>query len=359
MVDEPTGDDDPEEPAAGYAWTFEEQERNLPEAEYLLHLAILDEHDEEDLERFDPEGRSDYILWAAAQALEEADRGDLALDLLKRIAASRAPHPALFYPDILLRLGEALRDRGDYDAALEILDRVEREDPGLGDLCGERRAEVLVLSGDLKKGLWLFEKAAGRAPDDPWPPLTAAWALLQRGEHARIAEWLDRAGRALDRCPDEDEARAAAAELDRLKAEAGARRRRSQSRGEAGAGAGAPGPGGSDPGAPAAAGSDPGGMEPPAPPGTDPPGLRARREAILGEVDAEEIRLVDRPPRDEGARAAAARRIASLYARASRAWDDAVEAGDEEMIAAFDDLQAEIAGMAERFGVPVPEDAGD
>lgn len=320
----------------GYAWTFEEQEQNLPEAEYHLHRAILDEYDEVDLEAFDPDRRSDYVLWAAAQALEELERSDAALEVLRRIAASRTPHPALYYPDILLRLGEHLRDRGSYEEALGLIVRIETEEPDLGDVCLERRAEILVLSGELKKGEWLFEKAANRAPDDPWLPITAAWALLQRGEYGRIAGWLERAAKALRDLSDEDQAREAASEIDRLKEEAGARQKR---RDRGGALSGEAGPSGS--------------------PIREPADLHGRREAILADVDSEEVRLVGNPPRDDAARGEAARRVAALHARASRAWDDAVEAGDEEMIAAFDDLQWEIVGLAERFGVPVPGEAGD
>lgn len=309
-----------EAPSFGYAWTLEEQERELPAEDVRLHHAILDDYDEDDLEAFDPEGRNDYILWAAAQAFEELEQGDAAFDLLKRIAAARAPHPALDYPGILLRLGEYLRDRGDYAEALALLDRVGRDDAGRREECDERRAEILVLSGELQKGLWLFEKAAGRAPGDPWVPVTAAWALLQRGEHDRIPGWLERAEKALRDVTDEDEAREAASEIDRLRGEAEARRSRR------------------------AAADEP----------ADPDDLRGRREAILAEVDAFEVGLVRTPPRAPDARARAAGGLAALHARASRAWDDAVEAGDEEMIAAFDDLQWEIVGLAERFGIPVP-----
>jgi hypothetical protein len=67
------------------------------------------------------------------------------------------------------------------------------------------------------------------------------------------------------------------------------------------------------------------------------------------------MRLVDRPPRGPDDRARAEERLTALAHRASHAWDDAVEAGDEAMIAAFDDLQGEIAGVAERFGVELPD----
>jgi tetratricopeptide (TPR) repeat protein len=321
-----TREDGGEDPGPGYAWTPEEQETRLPADEYALHQAILDDYDEEDLRALDLSGRNDYILWAAAQAFEDLERNEEALATLRRLAASRAPHPALFYPDILLRLAEHLRDRGDYAETLQVLERVgDGAEEGVRGIVEERRAEVLVLSGDLKKGLWLFEKAAGRAPDDPWCPIAAAWALLQRGEYDRVAEWLERAERALRHAPEDEQARAAASEIDRLRTETEARRRRR-------------------PGATAATGPGGGRVD-----------LRGRREAILAAVDAEEVRLVSAPPRDEAARDEAARRLADLHARASRSWDDAVEAGDEEMIAAFDDLQGEIVGLAERFGVPSPD----
>jgi tetratricopeptide (TPR) repeat protein len=338
--DEPGQPDEPDhsdEPDEGYAWTFLEQERGLPADEVRLHLEILDDWDEDDLEAFDPEGRSDYILWAAVQAGEETGPNDRTLGLLKRIAASDDPHPALDYPVIRLRLASYLRDRGDYAAALDLLERIEREDADLAAVCRERRAEVLVLSGDLKKGLWLFEKESARTPGDPQPAITAAWALLQRGEHGPAAEWAGRAARALERMEDDEASREAASEIERLGREIEERRRRSgrESSGGGSAAGRAPAPGQS----PAAGGA---------------PDLRRLRDAILAEVDAEEARLVDRPPRDQTARDGAAQRLAALYARASRAWDDAVEANDEEMIAAYDDLQSEIVGLAERFGVPAP-----
>ena len=139
--------DEREPPEPGYAWGIERQERELPEQEYRAHVAILDEMEEEELRALDLKGASDYILWAAAQAFEEIDRRDEAVALLKRIAASASRHPALSYPEILLRLQDYLKESGDYIEALAILDRVEHSGAGPGDDCRERRAEILVLSG--------------------------------------------------------------------------------------------------------------------------------------------------------------------------------------------------------------------
>ncbi|MGH9748906.1 MAG: hypothetical protein ACRD5D_07025 [Candidatus Polarisedimenticolia bacterium] len=309
-------------PEDGYAWSFEEQERRLPREEVRLHLAVLDDYEEEDLDRLDLSGAGDYLLWAAVQALEELERDDEATTLLRRIVASGDRHPALDYPALSLRLAGRLKDRGDYPGARALLERVEADAPLRREECERRRAEILVLEGELKQGLWLFEKAVNRVPDDPWIPLDAAWALLQRGEYEATLDWTARSERILRQVDDEEEAREAGAEIDRLKHEAEARRRR-RVRGEEGAET----------------------------------GLAGRRERILAEVDAEEARLVGRPPRDETERREAASRIADLHARASRAWDDAVESGDEESVAAFDDLQWEIVGLAERFGLPAPEAA--
>src|SRR5437867_4931994 len=107
--------DDRDDLDPGYAWDCERQERELVEEEYQSHNAILDEMDEKDLRALDLSGASDYILWAAAQAYEELERPVEAIALLKRIAASASRHPALSYPDILLRLQDLLKDSGDYE----------------------------------------------------------------------------------------------------------------------------------------------------------------------------------------------------------------------------------------------------
>lgn len=313
---------DTDEPSEGYAWGFARQEQELPAEEYRTHVRLLDEIDEEGLDELDLSRCNDYILWAAAQAFEELERDEDAIALLKRIAASAVRHPALFYPDILLRLGERLKERGDYDEAAEVLEQVERLEPGLRERCDERRAEILVLRGMVGEGLKLFREAARAFPDDPWVPLRAAWALLASGRYEEIPRWIERCGKALKDVKDEAEARAAAGEIDRLRAEAGARAAR---RGRL------------------AAGVEGGGA-----------GLEAVREEILASLDAEEARLTESPPRSEEARARATERLAALHARASRAWDDAVEAKEEDHIAAFDDLQWDVAGLAERFGIELP-----
>ncbi len=313
---------DTDEPSEGYAWGFARQEQELPAEEYRTHIRLLDEIDEEGLDELDLSRSNDYILWAAAQAFEELERDEDAIALLKRIAASAARHPALCYPDILLRLGERLKERGDYDEAAEALEQAERLEPGLRERCDERRAEILVLRGMVGEGLKLFREAARAFPDDPWVPLRAAWALLASGRYEEIPRWIKRCEKALKDVKDEAEARAAAGEIDRLRAEAGARAARRSRAAAEDADAGA--------------------------------GLDKVREAILAALDSEEVRLTESPPRSEDARARAAERLAALHARASRAWDDAVEAKKEDFIAAFDDLQWDVAGLAERFGIALP-----
>jgi tetratricopeptide (TPR) repeat protein len=329
-------DTDSRSPEPGYAWDLDRQERDLPEEEYRAHLSILDEMEEEDLEALDLSRASDYILWAAAQAVEDLGRGDAALPLLRRLAGSSSPHPALSYPEILIHLADALKDRGEYEEALASLGRAEKEEPALADACRERRAEVFILQGRTEDGLRLFEMAARDAPDEPWTPLAAAWALLQRGDYERAMAWIDRGAKVTRRLDDDEEAREAATEIDRLREETAARlerRRRFGAPDEAG------GPAAAAAGAPSGVAG----------------GLAERRQAILADLDAEEVRLVAQPPRDEGERTGAVARLGALYARASEAWDDAVESQDEALIAAFDNLCSDVAGLAERFGIPLPE----
>ncbi|MBI1951909.1 MAG: hypothetical protein HYS34_11180 [Acidobacteria bacterium] len=316
-----------DDPPEGYTWDFARQERELPEEEYRSHMHLLDEIEEEDLEALDLSAASDYILWAAAQAFEELDRYGEAIPLLQRIAASASRHPALDYPGILLLLGERLKERGDYDEAAKALDAAERLEPDLRERCDERRAEILVLRGRAKEGVALFLRAGRAFPDDPWVPLRAAWALLASGRYDDIPPWIERCEKALQDVTDEAEARLAADEIDRLRAEAGAR----------GARRGRPAAGG-DPGAGGGTGAGP----------------EAVRDAILAALDEEEARLTGSPPRSGEARSRAAGRLAALHARASRAWDDAVEAKREDFIAAFDDLQWDVVGLAERFGIELP-----
>ena len=315
-------DSDEDPPAEGYDWGFARQERELPGEEYRAHLRLLDETDEEELETLDLSDAGDYVLWAAAQAFEELQRDEDAIALLKRIAASTSPHPALYYPDILFRLGDLLKERGEYDEALGWLDRVEQIEPELGDRCNERRAEILVLRGEAEEGQRLFQETARAFPDDPWVPLRAAWALLASGRYDEIARWIEGSERALRESKDEEEARAAASEIDRLRQEMEARRsRRARLESE----------------------------------GTGPvAGLEAVKEEILTALDAEESRLTRNPPRTPDARGRALERLAALHARASRGWDDAVEARDEPLIAEFDELQWDVVGLAERFGIDLP-----
>jgi tetratricopeptide (TPR) repeat protein len=322
-----------EELESGYAWDFERQERELPEDEYRTHVAILDEMDEDDLKSLDFSRSGDYILWAVAQAFEELDRRDEAVEVLKRIAGSVARHPALSYPDILLRLQEYLRDSGDYVGSVTILDQVERLDAARSDDCRERRAEILVLSGRTAEGLRLYERAMRDAPDDPWVPLMAAWSLLQRGDYDRALLWIDRGEEALRRVADEEEARRAASEIARLRLEANARSERRRRF--------------------AGSRTGPGRAGDRVSPGSAAP-LEQVRQEILASLDDEEIRMVASPPQGETERTRARESLSLLHARASRGWDDAVESKNDELIAEFDDLQWEIVGLAERFGIDLP-----
>ena len=318
--------DDEDAPTEGYAWGFARQERELPGEEYRAHLRLLDEMDEEELETLDFSGAGDYVLWAAAQAFEELERDEDAIALLKRIAASTSHHPALYYPDILFRLADLLKECGAYDEALACLDRVEPIEPQLRDRCSERRAEILVLRGESEEGLRLFEETARAFPDDPWVPLRAGWALLTSGRYDEIARWIEMSETALRALKDEEETRAAASDVDRLRQETGSRRsRRARLESE----------------------------------GTGPvEGLEAVKEEILTALDAEESRLTRNPPRTPDARARALEGLAALHACASRGWDDAVEARDEPLIVEFDELQWDVVGLAERFGIDLPA-AGD
>jgi tetratricopeptide (TPR) repeat protein len=272
-------------------------------------MEILDDLEAEEILDLDLKERSDYILWAAAQSLEEQGRSPEAVDLLRRLAASTGGHPALSYPEIRLRLHDLLVERGDYEEALAVLDGLEREHPERKESCRERRAEAMVLSGRKDEGLRLFEAAASAIPDDPWVPLTAAWAM-GRGE------------RAARRLEDEQEARAAMAEVDRLRDEARARSARRALAGRPDTAVGA--------------------------------GFAERKQALLADLDAEEARLTRDPPRSDGDRQAAIDRLVELHRRASAAWDDAVERRQEEAIASLEELQWEVVELAERFGIRIP-----
>src|SRR5262249_20782355 len=146
--------------------------------------------------------------------------------LLKRIAVPKTPHPALCYPDILFRLAEHLKERGDYAEAASVLDRVQEIDEEMKDRCDERRAEILVLQGRTTEGLALFRDVARLFPDDPWVPLRAGWALLSTARYDDVPQWIEKSERALKEEKDEVEARSAASEINRLRQEAAARQER-------------------------------------------------------------------------------------------------------------------------------------
>ncbi len=315
-----------DDPPPGYLLGRVAQERGFPD-EYPLHVAILDEMEEEELLSLDLSAAGDYLLWASAQAFEEAGRLDEAMVLLHRLASSKANHPALCYPEILLRLAEMLRERGEYAQSMALLDRVESEAEDLASACRERRAETLVLSGRLEAGLGLFEEAVAALPDSPWTSLTAAWALIQRGEYEKALHWVRRGRQATARLEDPQERREAKLEMKRLEDEADSRSRRRDRAVSPGA----------EPRAPGTSGN-----------------LEDLRETILASLDAEEVRLVDRPPRTDDEKRRAAEPLQALHARASHGWDEAVERQKEDMIAAFDDLQCEVVDLADRFGIVLP-----
>jgi tetratricopeptide (TPR) repeat protein len=312
--DEETGDGR-DEVEAGYLWTFSEQEERLGE-DYGRHMEILDDLEAREILDRDLAGSGDYLLWAAAQSLEEQGWTGEALAILRRLDASRDAHPALSYAEIRLRLHDLLRERGDYVEALQVLERVEHDDPVRRDACRERHAEVLVLTGRKEEGLRMYEKVMRSVPDDPWPPLNAAWALIRAGDYDLALSWIGRGERAANRLEDEEEAQPAVNEIERLRNEARIRReRRQRATGE---------------------------------------GPESVRQAILADLDAEEVRLTREPPRDETAREQALSRLIELHRRSSAAWDDAVERHDEAAISTFDDLGWEVVEVAERFGLRIP-----
>jgi tetratricopeptide (TPR) repeat protein len=321
-VDDPDDDHDHDgdqadanEREPGYLWTFAEQEERLGR-EYERHMEILDEREAGEILDLDLSREDDYILWAAAQSLEEQGWTGEAIGLLRRLDGSPAPHRALSYAEIRLRLHDLLRERGDYGEALQLLERVERDEPERRDACRERRAEVLVLTGRKEEGLALYDRLLRAVPDDPWVPLGAAWALIRAGDYDLALSWIGRGERAANRLEEEEDAQRAITEIERLRNEARIRReRRERATGE---------------------------------------GYEALRQEILAVLDAEEVRLTREPPRDDEAQKAAVERLAALHRRASEAWDDAVERHDEAAVSAFDDLQWEVVEVAERFGLRLP-----
>ena len=349
--DEPAEDEPPPAREPGYLWTFDEQEARLPD-QFAIHMDVLDEMEAPEILDLDLARADDYLLWAAAQSLEEQEWTSQAVDLLRRIDASKKTHPALCYPEIRLRLHDLLRERGDYEEALAILDRVERDDPERRETCRERRAEVLILTGRAREGLALFESAARAIPDDPWVPLAAAWALVRSGDYDGAPAWIKRAEHAARRLEDEEEIQSVDVEVERLQTEARIRSERQKRVAAAAAAtpvaASAPAPGPGEDAAPVP------GPVPPAPASPAPVDAETARQEILGLLDAEEVRLTRTPPRTEPETSAAVARLAALHRRASSGWDDAVERHDDQAIAAFDDLQWEIVGVAERFGLKIP-----
>ncbi len=334
-----------EEREPGYLWSFGEQEERLA-GEYERHMEILDEMEAGEILELNLESAGDYLVWAAAQSLEEQGRLGEAIDRMRRLHESRDPHAALSYPDIRMRLADLLRDRGDYDEALRLLDRVEADDAGRRESCRERRAEILVLSGRVEEGLSLFEGAVRAVPDDPFVPLVAAWSLIRSGDYDGALSWIGRGERAARRLEDETETRTAMAEVDRLRDEARDRSERRQRHAPPAVPPDAATPdaieGTSPEGSPSAEGAQ--GAE----------GFEARRQAILAELDAEEIRLTRQPARSPDEQDAALTRLIELHRRASAAWDDAVERQEQAPLADLEDLQADVVELALRFGFRIP-----
>jgi len=339
-----------EEREPGYLWSFADQEERLA-GEYERHMEILDELEAGEILELNLESAGDYLVWAAAQSLEEQGRTGEAIDWMRRLHESRDPHAALSYPEIRVRLSDLLRDRGDYAEALRLLDRVEADKAGRRESCRERRAEILVLSGQVEEGLSLFETAVRAVPDDPFVPLAAAWSLIRSGDYDGALSWIGRGERAARRLEDETETRTAMAEVDRLRDEA---RERSERRQRFAATAVPPNTAVPDTAPPDA-------VEGPAPEGFSPvegapgaEGFEARRQAILAELDAEEIRLTRQPARSPEEQDAALARLIELHRRASSAWDDAVEGQEQTSLAGLEDLQADVAELALRFGFRIP-----
>jgi len=343
--DDPAEDETPAGHEPGYLWTFDEQEERLPD-QFAVHMDVLDEMEAPDILDLELARADDYLLWAAAQSLEEQEWIGQAIDLLRRIDASKQTHPALSYPEIRLRLHDLLRERGDYEEALAILDRVERDDPERRETCRERRAEVLILTGRAGEGLALFESAARAIPDDPWVPLAAAWALVRSGDYDGAPAWIKRAEHAARRLEDDEEIQSVDAEVERLQTEARIRSER-QKRSAAAAATAVAAPVPEPP-------EDSGSEETPAAAGRALVDFEAVRQEILAALDAEEVRLTRTPPRTDPEKTTAVDSLAGLHRRASTGWDDAVVRHDDQAIAAFDDLQWEIVGVAERFGLKLP-----
>lgn len=318
----------------GYLWSFADQEERLA-GEYERHMKILDEMEAGEILELDLERAGDYLVWAAAQSLEEQGRIGEAIDRMRRLHDSREPHAALSYPEIRMRLADLLRDRGDYAEALVLLDRVEADEAGRREACRERRAEILVLSGRVEEGLSLFEVAVRAVPDDPFVPLAAAWSLIRSGDYDAALSWIGRGERAARRLEDETETRTAMAEVDRLRDEVRDRSERRQATPDANDGA-------TPHGSAVAEGSP------------EDQGFEGRRQAILAALDAEEIRLTRQPARSPEEQSAALARLIELHRRASSAWDDAVERQESSALAGLEDLQAEVVEMAERFGFRIP-----
>jgi len=346
-ADEAGGADDRE---PGYLWSFADQEERLG-GEYDRHMEILDELEAGEILALNLERAGDYLVWAAAQSLEEQGRIGDAIDRMRRLHESRDPHAALSYPEIRMRLADLLRDRGDYAEALLLLDRVEADEAGRREACRERRAEILVLSGRVEEGLSLFEAAVRAVPDDPYVPLAAAWSLIRSGDYDGAQAWIDRGERAARRLEDEAETRTAMAEVDRLRDEA---RDRSERRERHATVAAPPVVATSVAGAPEGIVGAPPQESPPTEEAQGDDGFEERRQAILAELDAEEIRLTRQPARSPDEQNAALARLIELHRRASSAWDDAVERQEQTALAGLEDLQAEVVEMAERFGFRIP-----
>jgi hypothetical protein len=83
-------------------------------------------------------------------------------------------------------------------------------------------------------------------------------------------------------------------------------------------------------------------------------GFEERRQAILAELDAEEIRLTRQPAHSPEEQSEALTRLIELHRRASSAWDDAVERREQTALAGLEDLQADVVALAERFGFRIP-----
>jgi Flp pilus assembly protein TadD len=107
----------------------------------------------------------------------------------------------LFYPDdreMLLMQVELLERKGEYDAALRMLERVQskKDDPGLAS----RRAVLMIKDGSEKEGLRILEKLYENTNDNISVVRSYVWGLITL-KHMSLAEQVSRS--ALESFPED------------------------------------------------------------------------------------------------------------------------------------------------------------